>query len=199
MNSHSNFFSRAGWVWLIAVASWVSPTARAADHQVLMTDTLEFSPSYLEIEVGDTVTWYNADDIDDHTSTSTTGLWNSGDVAPGEYYGPLLFDTPGTFNYRDIYYSNPDGTSGMIGTIVVKPASVVTPAVLTGSARLSNGSFESTITNVTAGKTIVVEVSTNLANWTGILTNLNPNTTLTFTDNAATGQARRFYRCYQIP
>jgi plastocyanin len=131
MNSHSNFFSRAGWVWLIAFAAWVSPTVRAADHQVLMTDSLEFNPSYLEIEVGDTVTWYNADDIDDHTSTSTAGLWNSGDVAPGEYYGPRLFDTPGTFNYRDIYYSNPAGTSGMIGTIVVKPPASVAPAVLT--------------------------------------------------------------------
>jgi hypothetical protein len=62
-----------------------------------------------------------------------------------------------------------------------------------------NGSFESTITNVTAGKTIVVEVSSNLVNWTGILTNFNPNTTLTFTDDAAAGQARRFYRCHQIP
>ena len=127
MRGRSNFLSRAGFVWLIAFASWVSPTARAADHLVFMTDTLEFSPPYLEIEVGDTVTWYNADNFDDHTSTSTTGLWNSGDVASGEYYGPLLFGAPGTFNYRDIYYSNPAGTSGMIGTIVVKPAATIVP------------------------------------------------------------------------
>jgi hypothetical protein len=164
-----------------------------------MTELLEFNPSYLEIDIGDTVTWYNADDFDDHTSTSTTGLWNSGDVAPGDYYGPLLFDTPGTFNYRDIYFSNPAGTSGMIGTIVVKPAASVVPAVLTDPVHFSNGSFASTITNITAGKTIVVEVSTNLMNWTGMLTNTNPNTTLTFTNSATAGQNRQFYRCYQIP
>jgi len=144
------------------------------------------------------VTWFNADEFDTHTTTSLTGLWDSGEVFSGEYFGPLLFSTPGTFNYRDVYYSNPAGTSGMIGTIVVNPtATEVTPAVLTEPVHLQDGGFQSTITNVSPGKTIVVELSTNLVHWAGILTNFNPDTTFTFTNDAALRQG--FYRCYQLP
>lgn len=50
------------------------------------------------IKAGTTVTWVNKDDTT-HTSTSNSGVWNTGIIAPGASSNPVTFSTPGTYPY----------------------------------------------------------------------------------------------------
>ena len=67
--------------------SCLVPRAGAADYYVSM-DFYEFNPSYLEIQVGDTVWWRNDDFYEIYSSVSTQGYWDTGDLYPGEVAGP---------------------------------------------------------------------------------------------------------------
>ncbi len=168
--------------------------ARSADHVVLMTSSWHFSPSYLEIDVGDTVTWRNRDDFDDHDATSTALAWSTGLVAPDES-ATLLFSAPGTFPYADSLY----GPAGMTGTLVVKGGTTPQPSAgtLTNFLTLADGSFRFTITNVTPNLPTVVEISTNLTEWIALTTNYPASDSFDFTNFAAVIIPRSFYRCYQ--
>lgn len=73
-----------------------------------------FDPQVDTVAVGDTVTWMNQGTLT-HTTTSDTGLWDSGAVSPGQSY-KRVFDTAGTFNYHCAFHVS----LGMKGTIVVK-------------------------------------------------------------------------------
>ena len=57
------------------------------------------------------IVWINADAVP-HTVTSDDGLWDSGDVAPGQSYS-LILDKPGTYGYHCMHHPY------MIGTLVV--------------------------------------------------------------------------------
>src|SRR5512146_271193 len=57
-----------------------APTAVPA-NTVLMSG-MAFSPATITITVGTTVTWKNTDGIA-HTSTSDTGVWDTGNIAAG--------------------------------------------------------------------------------------------------------------------
>ncbi|MBA4169310.1 MAG: cupredoxin family copper-binding protein [Chloroflexi bacterium] len=70
--------------------------ARAATHAVEIAD-FAFAPATLTITVGDTVTWTNEDAVA-HTATSTTGVFDSGDLEQGESYS-VTFTAPGTYDY----------------------------------------------------------------------------------------------------
>src|SRR5829696_3441850 len=70
--------------------------ARAATHEVAISD-FAFSPATLTITAGDTVTWTNSDPVV-HTATSTTGAFDSGDLAEGDSFSVTL-TTPGTYDY----------------------------------------------------------------------------------------------------
>lgn len=48
-----------------------------------------------------------------------------------------------------------------------------------------------------AGLTYVIEVSTNLVNWTPVYTNTTLDGVLSYTDNGTTGTGRRFYRAVE--
>ncbi|HZU67730.1 MAG TPA: plastocyanin/azurin family copper-binding protein [Ktedonobacteraceae bacterium] len=60
--------------------------------------TFTFSPTTLKIKVGTTVTWKNLTMVS-HTSTSDTGVWDSGIIAPGGKFS-FKFTTAGTFTYH---------------------------------------------------------------------------------------------------
>lgn len=183
------------YFWLLGLTVAISGflrSGRAADHLVTMTSGLTFAPDYLEIQAGDTVTWYNADDSDTHNASGTSGLWTTGEVS-FEDSRTLPFNNPGTYPYRDSIYFN----AGMTGTIVVKSNPVSGPILLVSPAVLPGGHFRFTITNLVAGKTNIIETSTNLPNWSPILTNVPTTDTLHFTNAAAASQ--RFFRSYQIP
>jgi len=73
-----------------------------------------FVPSTVTISAGQYVTWRNADAVP-HTTTSDTGVWDSGQIQPGQSYGPLYFSTQGTYTYHCSIHL------GMTGTVVVTP------------------------------------------------------------------------------
>ena len=72
-----------------------------------------FSPASLTISVGDTVTWTNNDAVA-HTSTSNTGVWNSGTLTNGQSYS-FVFGSTGSFPYHCTFHPT------MTGTIIVQP------------------------------------------------------------------------------
>ena len=56
-----------------------------------------YDPSYVEIEIGEKVVWYNGDNVA-HTVTATDGSFNSGDIDPYQEW-PWTFEEQGTFGY----------------------------------------------------------------------------------------------------
>jgi len=180
---------------LVLVTAYLAPSAGAADHYVSMS-LYAFSPSYLEIQVGDTVWWRNDDYFDEiYSSVSTQGYWNTGDIYPGERAG-FTFQIVGSFPYQDPVYV----LFGMTGTIVVNPAtSQTTPGLLLDPVRLPNGSFQFTVTNLVVGQTCIIQASTNLVDWDGISTNLVSADSLLFTDEGAAAAGQRFYRAWHLP
>jgi len=105
--------------------------AWAASHSVSMTD-FKFTPKTLTISVGDSVTWTN-DAQDPHTSTSDSGLWDSGSVSPGQSY-THTFNSAGTFPYHCTFHQS----LGMVGTIVVQSAPTSARGSTTAGSPLPN-------------------------------------------------------------
>lgn len=73
-----------------------APSAAAATHEVEIED-FAFQPANLTISVGDTVQWTNSD-LTTHTTTSTTGAWDSGALAKGQSFSHA-FLAAGTYTY----------------------------------------------------------------------------------------------------
>jgi plastocyanin len=71
-----------------------------------------FNPDEVNVAVGGTVTWVNADKVS-HTSTSNATGWNSGTIAAGQQFA-TVFPTAGTFPYHCTIHP------GMVGTVVVR-------------------------------------------------------------------------------
>lgn len=61
-----------------------------------------FSPAYLEVNIGATVTWINDDA--EATHTVTADKIESGDIPPGGSF-KFTFDNTGTYNYSCKYHS----------------------------------------------------------------------------------------------
>jgi plastocyanin len=78
-----------------AAATPDSPAASVV--MVQMVAPMSFSPKDVTVARGTTVMWMNVDTIA-HTSTSTTGLWDSGPVAAGASFS-RPFNDVGTFPY----------------------------------------------------------------------------------------------------
>jgi plastocyanin len=70
-----------------------------------------FQPGTVNVQPGTTVKWVNKG-RHKHTVTSDTGVWDSGDLAPGATYS-VTFSKPGTYYYHCRHHK------GMKGTIVV--------------------------------------------------------------------------------
>jgi plastocyanin len=73
---------------------------------------LTFVPSTISVNVNSTVTWVNKDAFD-HTVSSSTGEFESGNMTPGTNYS-YQFKTKGSFPYKCSIHSS------MTGTVVVK-------------------------------------------------------------------------------
>jgi YVTN family beta-propeller protein len=71
-----------------------------------------FTPATMTVKAGQTITFTNGDPVA-HTSTSVSGAWESGDIAPGGSYATTL-QQPGTYAYRCSIHPF------MQGTIVVE-------------------------------------------------------------------------------
>jgi len=73
-----------------------------------------FEPQVVTITAGSSVRWTN-NGMFIHTSTSDTGVWDSGDIGQGSTFTET-FDTPGTYAYHCMHHPF------MMGTIVVLPS-----------------------------------------------------------------------------
>ncbi|HEY6780186.1 MAG TPA: plastocyanin/azurin family copper-binding protein [Thermoleophilaceae bacterium] len=90
------------------------PVARAAAPGSVTIKDFSFGPSTITVDVGDSVTWTNQDEVT-HTATSP-GTFDTGDIKPGTSR-TATFDKAGSFSY--ICKPHPF----MKGTVVVQAAS----------------------------------------------------------------------------
>ncbi len=111
----------AALLLLLAAVITASPTAGASPAAqsgntvvVEAADGNVFRPTTITINVGDTVTWRNTDDVP-HTSTQDDGVWDSGTLNPGEEFS-FTFEEAGTYSYFCEFHP------GMVGTVVVEEA-----------------------------------------------------------------------------
>jgi plastocyanin len=88
-----------------------APPAQAQPNTVVIAN-IAFGPAALTVNAGTSVTWQNNDGIA-HTSTSDTGVWDTGMISPGASK-TVMFGTAGTFPYHCTVHAM------MTGTITVK-------------------------------------------------------------------------------
>lgn len=74
-----------------------APPAQGQPNTVVIAN-VAFGPATLTVKAGTTVTWQNNDGIA-HTSTSDTGVWDTGTISPGASKS-VVFNTAGTFPYH---------------------------------------------------------------------------------------------------
>lgn len=87
--------------------------AAAADQTVTM-ENLQFQPATVTVQVGDSVTWSNADAVP-HTATADDGSFDTGTISGGAS-ASHTFTTAGTFAYHCEVHPT------MTGTVVVQAA-----------------------------------------------------------------------------
>jgi len=87
-----------------------APVPPGQPNTVVMAN-MAFGPASITVSTGTTVTWQNNDGVA-HTSTSDTGAWDTGTIAPGQSK-TTVFNTPGTFTYHCTVHPM------MLGTVVV--------------------------------------------------------------------------------
>jgi len=88
-------------VLVLITAVPASANSPDANFRVRIVD-FAFRPRTVMGNVGDTVRWRNAGAAS-HTSTSTTGVWDSGTLAPGATFS-RTFDAAGTFKYTCTFH-----------------------------------------------------------------------------------------------
>jgi LPXTG-motif cell wall-anchored protein len=75
----------------------VGPIATAAASTTVTIEDFAFSPKSITVDVGDTVTWRNNDDVA-HSATAEDGSFDTGTFGNGRSRSET-FDTAGTFQY----------------------------------------------------------------------------------------------------
>jgi plastocyanin len=105
-------------VSLFAGGTVTAPPASASVTKIVkMATSLRFMPMTITIHKGDYIKWKNPSGSGlTHTSTSTSSLWNSGNVTPGHSF-TRRFRRVGTFKYYCRYHRR----YGMTGKIIVNP------------------------------------------------------------------------------
>jgi plastocyanin len=78
-----------------------------------MNGNQSFSPNPVNVRVGQTVAWRNADS-QVHTATADGGAFNTGNIAAGRTSAPITLSAAGSFAYHCIPHPT------MIGTVVVQ-------------------------------------------------------------------------------
>ena len=180
----------------LVLTVWAGQSAKATEYTVEMTSARTFSPKYLQIRVGDIVTWVNHDWDGNPHDSQCPGYWYTGILRVNES-APVLFTNTGTFYYRDSYFY----LWGMEGVIIVKPAipPPPTPATLFRPMLRQDGVFTFALSNLVVGARYVIQASTNLVNWSSLCTVLAASSVENWQDNQAAAFGRRYYRCWHLP
>jgi plastocyanin len=83
---------------------------------VITIQDFTFSPASVTIKAGQTVFWSN-NGPSAHTTTSDTGVWDSGTLSPGSTF-QMTFNTPGSYSFHCTIHP-PAIYPGFTGTITV--------------------------------------------------------------------------------
>jgi plastocyanin len=99
-----------------ATADATTRTAKPATPSITSTNRVKivdfaFKPKAISVSKGTKVKWVNKGAVS-HTSTSNSGLWNSGVIAPGGTFSHV-FKKAGTFKYHCTIHPT------MVGKVVV--------------------------------------------------------------------------------
>jgi plastocyanin len=112
-------------VYVVASSLGTATGATVATTQAVSMVDFAFQPDPISIPVGTSVQWANATSgtsSTPHTTTSDTGLWDSGTLNAGQTFS-ITFKNPGTFTYHCTFHQS----LGMTGTItVIAPTSTPT-------------------------------------------------------------------------
>ena len=93
----------------------LAPTVAQAASQIVTIQDLAFSPPTVTINVGETVTWHNADAAT-HTATSDTpGGFDTSFLPPGGSSRAISFTVAGTFAYHCTIHTTMHGTVVVLG------------------------------------------------------------------------------------
>jgi len=70
-------------------------------HYIVAINNFAFHPDSISVPVGATVTWVNCEPTgtEPHTTTSSTGVWDSPDLNPGDHFSHT-FPAGGAFPYH---------------------------------------------------------------------------------------------------
>lgn len=104
----------------LSVATLVSAAGAAASAAIQIVD-FAFAPAEVSVEVGEDVTWTNADQSG-HTVTADGGAFDSGSLGPNGTF-TWAADAPGVYAYHCAFHPSMTGTV----TVVEPAASVATP------------------------------------------------------------------------
>jgi plastocyanin len=89
----------------------------AAQPSVSMKD-FAFEPAELRVKIGQSVLWKN-DGEKRHSATAVDGSFDTGLFGKGESK-TVQFNQAGTFRYFCQLHGAPDGTGGMVATVIVE-------------------------------------------------------------------------------
>ena len=117
--------SCAAFVLLVVAVSPGEPV-RAAIAAVGIVD-FAFQPDTITVNVGDTVTWTN-NGPSAHTTTSSTGVWNSGPLFPSQSFS-VTFNTAGSFPYLCTIHPTMQGTVNVVAAPAPTATLTITPSV----------------------------------------------------------------------
>lgn len=95
-----------------------APAPAPAEAVVSMRD-FEFVEREIRVRAGTRVIWRN-DGTKQHSATAVDGSFDTGLYGSGEERAQT-FDTPGTYLYYCVLHAPADGSSGMVGTVIVEP------------------------------------------------------------------------------
>ncbi|HEX7414791.1 MAG TPA: cupredoxin domain-containing protein [Bacteroidia bacterium] len=99
-------------VIVISVGCKKSTTSTSPGTNEVFMQNTAFSPSSITVAVNTTIKWTNKDGMA-HTVTSTSGLFDSGNISSGSTYSHQ-FTATGTYAYKCTIHS------GMSGTVIVQ-------------------------------------------------------------------------------
>jgi len=124
-----------------ATLLWSATGSSLAADQTVEIDDLAYAPPTVTIQVGDTVTWVNGDDIP-HTATDTDGSFDTEVIDAGGDTATVTFDTAGTSSYACSIHPQ------MTGTVVVEAAGAAPTAGAAGATAAPTDTLAEIVTDI---------------------------------------------------
>ncbi len=105
---------------LAGLTSNVMPVHNASTNRTISIFDYYFSPQFITISQGDSVTWHNSGVVA-HTATSNTSEWAEIILNPGQTSPSITLSTPGNFTYICSFHY---ALFNMWGGITVEPSAI---------------------------------------------------------------------------